>query len=82
MRLGIVADYKEAAPGRLLLTVGEGYHTSSSLEYNLLRLYAAYLQYLGYPNESPKVELWEKGVRIGEVTREGLQERVARPAAP
>ena len=80
-RLGIVEDYREVAVGRLVLTVGEGYRTSSSLKYNLTRLYAAYLQYLGYPRETPTVELWENGVKIGEVTREGLR-GVGEPPTP
>ena len=81
-RLGIVANHREAAPGRLVLTVDEGYRTSSSLAYNLTRLYAAYVQYLGYPDEDPTVELWENGVKIGEVTRQGLQFRTEPSTTP
>ena len=81
-RLGIVADYREVARGRLVLTVGDGYRTSSSLKYNLTRLYAAYLQYLGYPMDTPTVELWENGVKIGEVTRNGLRGGAEPPTLP
>ena len=71
-RLDIVVDYREVRPGRLVLIVGDGYHTSTSLEYNLGKLYAAYLGFLDYPTQSPVMELWRDGKKLGEYTRHGL----------
>ena len=73
-RLEIVADYEEVRPGRLMLTVGDGYYTSTSVEYNLRQLYAAYSELLGHPKQSPVLELWSNGRKLGEYTREGLSE--------
>ena len=74
IRLGIATSYTERAFGRLALTLGEGYRTSSSVDYNLARLYNAYYKSLGYPKDAPVLELWEDGRKIGEFTREGLRE--------
>lgn len=75
LRLGIATSYTERSFGHLVLTVGEGYHTSSSVDYNLSRLYAAYFKSLGYPKVAPVLELWRDGKKIGEFTRAGLQEQ-------
>jgi serine/threonine-protein kinase len=71
-RLDIVTAYEEVSPGRLVLVVGDGYNTSSSLAYNLRQLYAAYVELLKYPRRSPVMELWRDGRKIGEYTRSGL----------
>jgi hypothetical protein len=71
MRLRIVTSYEEVEPGLLVLVFGSGYHTSTSLAYNLRRLYAAYVDVLNYPEKDPVMELWQNGRKIGEYTREG-----------
>jgi hypothetical protein len=73
MRLGIVADYQEVRPGLLVLVLGSGYRTSTSREYNLRQLYAAYTKVLGHPDDDPVMELWQKGRKVGKYTRKGLQ---------
>jgi serine/threonine-protein kinase len=75
MRLGIAVHYREVQPGRLVLTVGDGYRTSTSLEYNLRQLYAAYAELLSYPRPGPVIELWGQGRKIAEYTRNGLRSR-------
>jgi hypothetical protein len=73
IRLGIAVHYREVRPGRLVLTVGDGYRTSTSLEYNLRQLYAAYAELLSYPRPGPVIELWGQGRQIAEYTRNGLR---------
>lgn len=73
MRLDIVADYEEVRPGHLVLVLGDGYRTSTALEYNLRRLYAAYVELLQHPLEDPLMELWQNGRKVGEYTRQGLE---------
>ena len=70
-RLRIVAEYEEARPGLLVLALGDGYVTGTSVEYNLKRLYAAYEAFLQY-EERAVIELWLHGQKIGEFTRDGL----------
>lgn len=71
MRLKIVSEYEEARPGLLVLALGEGYATGTSVEYNLKRLFAAYEAFLQY-EERAVFELWLDGQKIGEYTRDGL----------
>jgi hypothetical protein len=71
VRLRIVASYEEVEPGVLVLVLGSGYRTSTSLEYNLRQLYAAYVDLLNYPEKDPVMELWQNGRKIGEYTRDG-----------
>ncbi len=70
-RLKIVSEYEEARPGLLVLALGEGYETGTSVEYNLKRLFAAYEAFLQY-EERAVFELWLNGQKIGEYTRDGL----------
>lgn len=70
-RLKIVSEYEEARPGLLVLALGEGYETGTSVEYNLKRLFAAYEAFLQY-EERAVLELWLNGQKIGEYTRDGL----------
>lgn len=71
IRLRIISEYRETKPGLLSLTIGEGFGTATSLEYNLLRLYHAYRGVLYY--QLPAIlELWDDGRKIGEFTRGGL----------
>lgn len=71
IRLKIVSEYEEARPGLLVLALGEGYSTGTSVEYNLKRLFAAYEAFLQY-EERAVLELWLNGQKIGEYTRDGL----------
>ena len=71
-RLDIVAHYDEAGPGRLVLVLGNGYDSSTSVHYNLRRLYTAYVDLLDFPDTNPVMELWQNGKQLGEYTREGL----------
>jgi hypothetical protein len=70
-RLKIVSEYEEARPGLLVLALGEGYTSGTSVEYNLKRLFAAYEAFLQY-EERAVIELWLNGQKIGEYTRDGL----------
>jgi hypothetical protein len=70
-RLGIATAYREVRPGVLALTLGEGYSSATSTEYNLIRLQHAYGGFLNY--QVPAIlELWRDGRKIGEFTRDGL----------
>jgi hypothetical protein len=71
LRLKIVSEYEEARPGLLVLALGEGYTSGTSVEYNLKRLFAAYEAFLQY-EERAVLELWLNGQKIGEFTRDGL----------
>ena len=73
VRLHIVADYEEVRPGLLVLVLGSGYGTSTALEYNLRKLYAAYVDLLEYPENDPVMELWQNGAKIGAYARNGLR---------
>jgi hypothetical protein len=72
IRLGIVSNYEEVKPGLLVLVLGKGYHTATAVEYNFKQLYAAYIALLNYPDEHPVMELWQRGEKIGEYTRDGM----------
>jgi serine/threonine protein kinase len=70
-RLRIATTYEEVGPGVLVLNLGPGYWESSSVEYNLSRLYGAYSSYLQYQG-APVIELWLDGQRVGEYRGLGL----------
>jgi hypothetical protein len=72
LRLQIADSYEEVRPGRLVLALGSGFHTSTSLDYNLRQLYAAYTDLLDHPDDDPILELWQNEDKIGEYTRDGL----------
>jgi hypothetical protein len=72
VRLQIAASYEEVRPGLLVLVLGSGFRTSTSLDYNFRKLYAAYTELLNYPDNDPVMELWQNEDKIGEYTRDGL----------
>jgi hypothetical protein len=70
-RLKIVTEYREVKPGVLALSLGSGYSSATSVEYNLSRLERAYRAFLHY--DVPVVlELWRGDRKIGEYTADGL----------
>lgn len=73
VRLQIAASYEEVRPGLLVLVLGSGFRTSTSLDYNLRKLYGAYTELLDYPDNDPLIELWQNENKIGEYGRDGLQ---------
>ena len=70
-RLGIVAEYTEDRPGRLILDLGPGYSTASTVEYHIKRIYSAYGDYLNH-NFAPVLELRLEGQVVGDYTWEGM----------
>jgi hypothetical protein len=54
------------------LALGDGYLSSPSGEYNLLRLHRAYSGFLNYAMPAV-IELWLNGQQIGVITNEGMQ---------
>jgi hypothetical protein len=70
-RLGIVAEYTEDRPGRLILDLGPRYSTASTVEYHIKRIYSAYGDYLNH-NFAPVVELRLEGQVVGDYTWEGM----------
>jgi hypothetical protein len=71
-RLRIVTEYREVRPGLLALTLGAGYSSAESVEYNLSRLERAYGAFLSFEPPIVILELWRDGRKIGEYTRDGL----------
>jgi hypothetical protein len=71
LRLGVVTEYREARPGLLLLTVGDGFTKENAVEFQLGLLYVAYCEVTG-GNEVARFELWRGDAKIGQYTKEGL----------
>jgi hypothetical protein len=70
-RLGIVTGYSEVRPGRMALTMGPGFSTSSTVEYHLKRIYSAYGDYLHH-TLAPVLELHAGNEIVGDYSWEGL----------
>jgi hypothetical protein len=70
-RLGIVTGYSEVRPGRMALTMGPGFSTSSTVEYHLKRIYSAYGDYLNH-TLAPVLELHAGNEIVGDYSWEGL----------
>jgi hypothetical protein len=70
IRQGIVLDYREEAPGIVILGLAPAYSTSM-LEFHLERIHRAYGDYL-YHSIPAVLELWLHGDRLGEYSNEGL----------
>jgi len=70
-RLGIVTGYSEVRPGRVALTMGPGFTTSSTVEYHLKRIYSAYGDYLHH-TLAPVLELHAGNEIVGDYSWEGL----------
>jgi hypothetical protein len=71
VRLRLVADFQELRMGILRLNLGEGFATSTSVDYNLNRLRLAYSETISIRGPC-LLELWYRGQKVGEYTESGL----------
>jgi hypothetical protein len=70
-RLGVALEFQEVQVGLLRVTIGPGFATVSSANYNLEHLYSVY-RTTSYRRVDALIELWKDGVQVGEVTSRGV----------
>lgn len=70
-RLQLISYFQEVRRGLLRVEAGGQFETGTSVAYNFTRLHAAYSKAIDYYGEAI-IEIWQRGRKIGESTRDGL----------
>jgi hypothetical protein len=70
-RLKLIAYFQEVRRGLLRVEAGDQFDRGTSVAYNFSRLHAAYSKSIDFYGEAI-IEIWQRGRKIGECTRDGL----------